>query len=269
MIRTLRDTFKDNWKWRNQIWHLAVTELQKEVRGSVLGWVWLILTPAIYVGVLWLAFAIGLRVETPVAGVPYVTWLAAGVIPWQFCSGMLTAGSNVYRRYSYLVTRMRFPISVISSFFTLARLLVFLMTMCIVVIVMVVTGVPFTIYALQFPLVVVVMFLFWMAWSLLTSPLSALSKDFHSLIRALSSPLFWISGVFFQIDSIHIEWVKVLFGLNPVAFFVTGVRASFCENFWIWDKSSALLPFLGVFLATLILAWIVQTRLNSEIADVL
>jgi len=269
MLTTLRTILSDNWEWRDQTWHLAVTEIQKEVRGSVLGWIWILLTPAIYIGILWLAFGIGLRAGTPVEGVPYVTWLAAGVIPWQFCSRMLTGGSNVYRRYSYLVTRMRFPISVISSFYTLAGLLVFLMTMIIVFIIMVTTGVHFTIYALQFPLVVLLMYLFWMAWSLLTSPLSAFSKDFHNLIKAMSAPLFWLSGVFFHIDSLEAEWMKVLFGFNPVSFFVTGIRAGFCENFWFWEKPLVLFPFLGVFLLTVLLALTVQTRLDTEIADVL
>jgi len=269
MIRTLRNIIKDNWEWRDQIWHLAVTEIQKEVRGSVLGWIWIVLTPAIYIGVLWLALSIGLRAGSPVDGVPYVAWLAAGVIPWQFCSAMLTGGSNVYRRYAYLVTRMRFPISVICSFYTFARLLIFLMTMVIVVGVMVGTGVHFTIYVVQFPVVLILMFLFWMSWSLLTSPLSALSKDFHSLIKAMSAPLFWLSGVFFDINSIQVEWVKLVFGFNPVSFFVTGIRASLCENFWFWDRSSVIMPFLGVFLITLILALIVQSRLNTEVADVL
>jgi len=164
---------------------------------------------------------------------------------------------------------MRFPIAVISSFYTLAGLLVFVMTMFILFVIMVVTGVPFTIYAVQFPLILLIMFLFWMAWSLMTSPLSALSKDFHNLIKAMSSPLFWISGVFFRIDKIDTEWVKLLFGLNPAAFFVTGIRASFCEDFWVWDRPFVILPFLGVFFITALFALIIQSRLNTEIADVL
>ena len=269
MFKTLRDIFHDNWEWRNQIWHLALTEMQKEVRGSVLGWLWLILTPAIYVGVLWLALVVGLRTASPVEGIPYVVWLTAGVLPWQFCSGMLTGGSNVYRRYPYLVNRLRFPLSVISSFYTLARLIVFLMTLAIIIVMMIITHVPFTIYLVQLPFVILLMYCFWLVWSLLTSPLAALSKDFHTLIKALSAPLFWLSGVFFNIDDVHHHWQQVMFAINPITFFVTGLRACFCENFWIWERTQLVYPFVIVFAIMTILALFAQNRLNWEIADVL
>lgn len=269
MLKTLRGICRDNWEWRGQIWHLALTEMQKEVRGSVLGWVWLILTPAIYIGLLWLAFAVGLRTVSPIKDVPYVAWLTAGVIPWRFCSGMLTGGSNVYRRYPYLVNRLRFPLSVISSFYTLARLIVFIMTMSLIIIVMVVLRVPFSIHLVQLPLVIVIMFIFWNAWSLMTSPLSAISKDFHALIRALSAPLFWLSGVFFNIDAVHETWARVIFALNPMAFFVMSVRACFCEHFWIWERQLMTWSFLGIFALVAMIALRAQKKLSWEISDVL
>jgi teichoic acid transport system permease protein len=266
---TLREIIRDNWDWRSQMWPLALTEIRKEVRGSVLGWLWLLITPAMYIGVLWLAFAIGLRVTSAVDGVPFITWLAAGVIPWQFCSGMITGGSNVYRRYPYLVNRLRFPLSVISGFYVLAGLLVFLLTMVPVIIIMVATHTPFTIHAAQFPVVVILMYFFWFSWSMLTSPLSALSKDFHSLLRTLSTPLFWVSGVFFNIDSMHISWLKTAFLLNPIAFFVSSIRACFGENYWIWERPQMLWLFVGVLALTFVFALVTQKRLSLEVADVL
>ncbi len=269
MLYTLRNILRDNWEWRGQIWHLAVTEMQKEVRGTALGWVWLLLTPAVYVGVLWVAFAIGLRSGDPVNGVPFVVYLTAGIIPYQYCGSMFTGGANVYGRYSYLVNRLRFPIPVISTFFTLAHTLTFLITLVLVVLIMIIYRVPVSIHLIQFPFLIVIMFVFWNFWSMATSPLSAMSKDFHRLIRALSSPMFWISGVFFDINSIQIGWLKTVFHLNPIAFFISASRASLVEDYWVWERPEMLLPFVATFIVMILLAVFMQHRVGPEVADVI
>ena len=269
MFTTLKEIIRDNWEWRGQIWRLAVTELRKEVRGTVFGWVWLVITPLIYIGVFWFSLALGLRMGSEVDGVPYIVWLSSGLVPWFFMSGMLGSGSDVYHRYSYLVNRLHFPLSVISTFFALAKFIVFLLTMLLVFGVMVATRTPLTIHALQLPIVSSFMYMFWTLWSIMTSPLSELSRDFHKLIRAMTTPLFWLSGIFFRVDTIEIEWVQILYLLNPITFLVTSVRASLCDRYWIWDEPQLLWSFGGIFLFMLVATLLVQMRVKTEVADVL
>ncbi|MCL1906809.1 MAG: ABC transporter permease [Propionibacteriaceae bacterium] len=269
MGRTLRDIFRDNWVWRTQIWQLAKTELQKQVRGAALGWVWLLITPAVYVFVFWFAISVGLRKGDISGGVPFIVWLTVGLMPWFFMQNMLTSGSNVYTRYTYLVNRLRFPIPVISSFFAAANFLIFLLTQIIVLILIVLMKSPITIYALQAPIIAIVMYLFWTTWSMATSPLSAISRDFHNLIKAMSMPLFWLSGIIFNVTDIAIPWVQWVLAFNPVTFFATSFRAALCDQYWVWDKPQMLWPFVAVFTLMFILAIRVQYRLGPEVADVL
>jgi teichoic acid transport system permease protein len=269
MYTALRRIIRDNWEWRSQTWRLAVTEIQKQVRGAALGWIWLIITPSVYVAVFWFALAIGLRRGSPVDGVPYLVWLTVGIIPWFFMSDMLTGGADVYRRYPYLVNRLRFPVPVISSFYAMAKFIIFLITMVIVVAIMAVYRVPFSRYALQAPVIAVVMYLFWTTWSMCTSPLSAISRDFHNLIKAMSTPLFWISGIIFDTSDIKYTWVRWVLSLNPVTFFASSYRAALCDKYWLWENPMMLYPFLGVFLLLGLGALRVQTRLGAEVADVL
>jgi teichoic acid transport system permease protein len=266
---TLVGFFRDNWRWRNQVWHLAVTEVRKEADGAILGWFWFLVSPAMYVGVLWLSLSVGLKTSSPVEQVPYVTWLAAGVVPWQFCSGMLMSGATVYQRYSYLVNRIKFPLTVISNFFTLARLLVFLFMMLLVLALMFVSGTGWSIYIVQLPLVVLVMYGFWMTWSIFAAPITAISKDFQNLVRVLGTPLFWLSGVFFDVNSVHQAWLQVIFSINPMSFFVASVRASLVDRYWIWQRPNLLWPFVGVMVVLIVLAILVQRRLATEVADAL
>ncbi|MDR1082892.1 MAG: hypothetical protein LBL27_03370, partial [Coriobacteriales bacterium] len=175
MFKILRMIVVENFQWRSQTARLAIFELQKTVRGAVLGWFWLFVKPLIYIGTFWFVLELGLRADRFVSdNVPFLLWLACGLIPWFYMSSMLGGGSDVYRRYAYLINRVNFPSSVIPSFFSLSHFIVFAITLVAMIVVMLMCGFPLTIYALQLPFIAVAMFVFFIFFSLMTSPLSAI-----------------------------------------------------------------------------------------------
>jgi teichoic acid transport system permease protein len=182
---------------------------------------------------------------------------------------MLTGGSNVYVRYPYLVNRLRFPIPVISSFYALGNFLIFLLNLILVYAVMLLAKTPLTIYAIQLPILLIVMYAFWVTWSMMTSPLSAISRDFHNLIKAFSLPLFWLSGIIFNMSLLPMTWLKWVLAFNPITFFATSFRAALCDHYWIWQEPRLIWPFVVVFSLMIVFAVRVQYRLGPEVADVL
>jgi teichoic acid transport system permease protein len=181
---------------------------------------------------------------------------------------MLSSGSNVYRAYSYLIDKTRFPLSVISSFYGLSQLIVFIFSLLLPAIIMLVFQIPLTIYALQVPFIILVMYLFFVLFSVMTSPISAISKDFHNFIKAMRMPLMWLSGIIFNLDVINLAWFKYAMLANPVTFFVSAFRAALCDHYWLWEKPDALLAFAGVFLLTFACAVVMYKKLGREIPDV-
>jgi teichoic acid transport system permease protein len=267
MIKALVQMCQENFAWRHQIGNLAITDLIKTCRGAVLGWSWLLIKPLTYIGVFWFALDIGLRAGGAGGEYPYILWLASGLIPWFFMQDMLSSGSNVYKRYSYLVNKISFPLSAISSFYVLSGFIVFVASMLILILVAVLAGVSLTIHVLQLPFIAVFMYIFFVLWSILTSPLSALSKDFHNLIGALTTPIFWLSGIIFDVSQLGIPVVQQILAYNPVTFFATAIRASLCDRYWLWEQPAFLLPMCAVFLVIFALSTVVYGRLNREVAD--
>jgi teichoic acid transport system permease protein len=270
LLTTLRTIITDNWEHRRQIGFLAVMELRKAVHGTWLGWLWLVLKPIVYVAAFWFALEIGLRADRQTASsVPYIIWLGTGIFVWQYMSSMITSGSNVYKNYSYLVTKLRFPIAVIPSFHSLGKLLVFGLTQIILVIAMLVWNTGFTIYLLQWPLLVILLYFTFTVFSLMTAPLSALSRDFHNALTVLNTPIFWLSGIIFDVSRINIAWIKWVLRFNPVTFFAKAFRGCLGEGYWFWSDPLFFFPFLCTLLVMIILALWVQTRLKKEIPDVI
>lgn len=269
MLGTLGEILKENWQWRKQIFNLAKIDMRKTCRGAALGWIWLFVKPLTYIAVFWFALGVGLRAGSETAEYPYILWLVAGLVPWFFMQSMINTGANVYKRYPFLVNRIHFPLSAISTFYALAEFFVYAMLMVLVLCACVASGVELTTYALQLIPIALSMLLFWICFSVMVSPLSAISKDFSNLLKALATPIFWISGIIFDVFSLPLPWLSQVLAFNPVTFFATASRAALCDKYWIWERPEMILPFLVVFLMTsLAMLWSYK-KLRKDVADVL
>ena len=278
MFKTLKGIFKDLKEWRSQVFHLALIAMQTSARGTALGWLWIFLKPGMYIFCFWFTLYLGIKGAhvTGMTGGEYLVWLSAGIIPWFFMQSSLNTGSNVFTKYSYLVTKLKFPIALIPIFYELSLLLIHIMLLACLMIGYLVAGGSFDLYFLQLPLIIVMMYIFFAAWSLLTSPLTAISKDLANAIKTMMTPIFWLSGVLFDTTHMHSHLVRIIFYLNPITFFTTCYRRVFVyststEQFkgWIWENPEFFFCGLGVLVLTVLAALFVFSRLRKEVPDVL
>lgn len=269
-MSTLGTILKDNWQWRSQIGRLALFELKKKSRGAVLSWSWFFIKPAMYIFCFWFALEIGLRVTRTVDGeAPFFLWLCAGIIPWFIMSDMIGSGCDVLHRYSYLVKKIKFPISAISTLYLCAELIIHLFLVVILFALYFLCGQPLDIHLLQLPILLVLMFVFWDMFSILFSQLSALTRDVANLMKTLSTPAFWLSGVIFDVSRVEVDWVQNLLFFNPVTFFCKAYRSTFYYRTWFWEDPLLCAGFAVVFFGTLILMVLAYRKLHKEVADVL
>lgn len=182
---------------------------------------------------------------------------------------MLTAGTDTIRKYSYLVTKMKFPISTIPTFVSISKFIVHLILMVIMILIFIFMGYPPTIYIIQLPFYMLLMFIFFTIWSLFASLLSSMSKDFGNLVKSMVTAVFWLSGILWNPETIKIEWVKKLLMINPVTFLTNGFRNCFINQKWFFEEPKRLLYFVIITALLLILAVWTYRKLRKEIPDVL
>ena len=269
-MHTIVEIIKDHIQYRQQIFKLAKADLIKTYRGAALGWAWAIIKPAVTIFVYWFTFSIGLRGGKDVEGFPFFLWLISGVIPWFYMNDMITGGTECIRKYSYLVTKMKFPISTIPTFFSISKFMVHLVLLAIMIIIFIAMGYPPDIYLLQLPIYMLLSFVFFTTFSLFASLLACMSKDFANLVKSLVTAVFWLSGIIWNIDTMKdIPWLKTLLKINPVTYLVEGYRNCFIHKTWIWESPKTLIEFLVILLVLIIAAVWVYRRLRKEIPDVL
>ena len=148
-METLKEILKAHIDYRKQLFKLAKSDIIKTYKGAALGWAWALIRPAIQIFVFWFAFTIGLRHGKPVEGYPFFLWLIAGMIPWFYMRDMITGGAASLRRYTYLVTKIKYPICTIPTFVSMSLFLVHMGLLTIVILIYMGFGYMPDIYYLQ------------------------------------------------------------------------------------------------------------------------
>lgn len=268
-MKELINIIKEHIEYRQQILKLAKADIVKTYRGAALGWSWAIIKPAVTIFVYWFTFTIGIKSGKPVNGFPYFLWLISGMIPWFYMGDMLSQGTDAIRKYSYLVTKMKFPVSTIPTFFSISKLIINLLLIVIMIIIFTCMGYPPDVYLLQLPIYIICMFAFFTVWGLFSSLLGAISKDFANLVKSFVTAVFWLSGILWNPETITISWVKKIMMVNPVTFLTNGVRNCFINKIWFFEQPKRFGYFCIILVIMLLLSLWAYRKLKKEIPDVL
>lgn len=268
-MSTIRMIWSEHIEWRSQILKLAKADIIKTYSGAALGWAWALIKPAMTIAVFWFAFTYGLRFGGRVGEYPFILWMLPGFCAWFFMGDMITGGPNGIRRYRYLVTKMKFPVSTIPTFIALALLAIHIGILVIVMILFIVTGHYPDIYWIQILFYMFFMTLFFIFWGLFSAMMGAMSRDFMNLVKSIKQPIFWMSGILWDVNSIHIPWLRTVLYFNPVTYFATGYRNCFIYKIWFWEQPLQLVIFAGMLMVMFLAAVWSYRKLRREIPDVL
>ena len=270
MFGNLKEICSDHLHNLTQILKMAKADLVKTYRGAALGWSWAVIKPCVTLFTYWVTFSFGLRAGGAVNGYPFFLWLAIGIVPWFYMSEMLTQGTDSIRKYKYLVTKMKFPISIIPTFVSLSKLMINLLLLGVVIVLFWIMGYPPSIYYLQLPIFVFFSFLFFTLWAQFASLFSAISHDFSNLVKSFITPIFWLSGILWRTDTFDGNiWITRFLNLNPVTFLTGGFRDSLIFDRWFWESPKKCLYFAcWLLILTLLSVW-AHKRLRKDIPDVL
>ncbi len=263
----LKHVINEHKKAGSQIFWLAALDLKKTYSGSMLGWAWAIIKPAVMIFVYWFVLSKGLRSGNDVQGADFVSWLVVGMLAWFFIKDMLNAGTRCFKRYKYLVSKVKFPVITIPTFIALSALFVNIILGIIIFVIVLIQGNSIPIQILQLPLYALLMVVMMLSWSYLIAPIATISKDFESLINTVTQTLFWMSGILFSIPLLSDGIAKTILLLNPFVFIIEGYRKSLLYGEWFYEDSWALWKFLITIVIMLVVGLYVYKRSHKVMVD--
>lgn len=268
MWNSIKTVLLENWVNRHRLLRLAGYELKSQNYGTMLGFLWNFLNPALQIVTYWFVFAIGLRQNSPKEDYPYIIWMIAGIIPWFFLSTALQASTTSIFNYSGILKRMKFPLAIVPVKTILAQFFGHLWAMLVVFAVMIASGVHFSFRNLQIIYFMFCSLCFLIAFALMFSAITVLFKDFQKFLNSIIRLLFYITPIVWSQDSLPSHLVFVL-KLNPLYYLVEGYRESLLSPYGFIYHGKQMIYFWTVTILLFFAGCQVHMKFRKQFIDLL
>lgn len=245
--------------------NLVRREVRQRYRGSALGLLWTLITPAIMVGAYSVVFKFLLRIQID----HYSLFLFLGLAVWTFFLGSAQIASGSLVANAGLVTKVSFPRQIVplasmtGNAFTAGAMFVIALPLCLLL-------TEGSIAPLvMFPVMLVLLAMFTVGFGLLVSAVNVYFRDVEHILAAVGLPWIFLTPVFYSFDTVAgldgRDWAEALLHYgNPVSPFVIAIQDAV---FWgRWPAWGDVLYSAGMGAAVLAIGWTVFRRLEREMA---
>jgi ABC-type polysaccharide/polyol phosphate export permease len=264
MLRTSRELTR----YRGLLATLVSRELKARYRGSVLGFFWSLINPALLLSVYSLIFGYVL----PARGAePYAVFLVTGLFPWIWVSSSLLEGSTSLLDNSGLLRKAVFPASVLPSVPVLSNLVHFLLALPVLIAAFVIgraLGHPVGgVTMVLFPLVVALQLPLVAGLALGLAALNVHFKDVRDIVANLLTLLFFLTPVIYPLENVPFKAFWWVVRLNPFTPFTLAYQQiaffDVVPDATLWLQM-IVVSLLGFFLGTALFERLAET-LNEAV----
>jgi lipopolysaccharide transport system permease protein len=223
--------------YRYLVLNLVVRNLKVRYKKSLLGVAWSMLNPLLMMLVFTVVFTV--LAGTMDVAVPPV-FILAGLLPWTFFAGTVTAATRSLVDSSHLIKKVYFPREVLPLSIMLSNLVHFLIALPIYFILAIIFGIPgaelgtYWPYLAWLPVVIFVEAVFALGLSFFTAAINVFYRDMEIVIDTIILAWFFVTPVFYDFTK-YLSATRVVFGtevpvsriafiLNPMASIIAAYR---------------------------------------------
>ena len=227
----------------------AKAQLKTEVADSYLNWIWWILDPLCFM--LIYTFIFGYVFKSSEQYFP--VYIFIGLSLWTFFNKTLQGSVKIVKSNKAIVSKVYFPKYIL----VLTRLWVnafkMIVSFGIVIAMMFFFRIPVTFNVLYAPLIIIVLGLQTFGLSCFIMHYGVYVNDLSNVLSIGLRMLFYLTGIFYNLEKRVPEYGVILNRYNPVAFLITSMRecliygeAPNAKILLIWTAISVLFCILGI-----------------------
>lgn len=214
--RTARTTFRYRWLAYEQLAH----DLKLRYRGTMLGFVWALLNPLLFLAIYTLVFSVYLHVRIA----NYPLYLLCGMIPYTWLATSVQSGITTIPDGRMYVGKTLYPIELLVLAPILTNGVNFLISLVLIFIFALVVGVHLGLSLLLLPVVVAAQLLLIVGTTLIFATFNVFFRDLQQLVSYFMTALFFITPIFYARSFVPEKW-HFLITFNPLAALVSMYQA--------------------------------------------
>lgn len=231
----------------------AYADLKAEAARSYLGVLWWIIEPVLYLISFYIVFVLVLHRGGP----DFVPFFLCGAVVWKWFDSSLKGGSNSISAHHGLLQQVYIPKFIFPIIGVLGSTARFGPVFLIFTFFLLFYGIPAKITWLLVPIVMLTQLCLVMALAMLVGAITPFLPDLRVAIDNGMMFLFFISGVFFNVNDVH-EPLKSYLLFNPIAGLIDEYRNVMLRGVWPDAGRLAVILFFSVVVGALGLALLRQ-----------
>lgn len=211
---------REIWSYKDLLKLLVTRDIKLKYRRSVLGYLWSVLNPLLIMSVMAVVFSTMFKRNID----HFPVYLFCGQLLFNFMNNSthqaiysITANAALLKK-TY-VPRYIFTVSKITS-----GMVDFVFSLGALLIVMLVTGVRFSMYFFLFPFVVLQLYIFCVGLGLFLSQANVFFRDTQYIYNALTTAWMYLTPIFYPMDALPDTLQWIIKHCNPMYFYVGQFR---------------------------------------------
>lgn len=209
------------------ILYKTYADLRAETARSYLGIIWWVIEPILYLGAYYILFVLVLHH----GDADFVATFLCGAIAWKWFDSGIKGGSQSISAHAGLLQQVYVPKYVFPVIATLGSSIRFLPVFLIFMVFLLVSGKYVHVTWLAVPLLMIVQFALVVSLAMLAGAITPFLPDIRVAIDHGMMVLFFISGIFFNINDAH-EPIRTYLLLNPMADIIIEYRNIMIHGVW-------------------------------------
>ena len=259
------------YRYRVLIQNLVSRELKARYRGTVLGFLWSFFNPLLLMVVYTIVFGLIINPRDPTFNNSpwlYALYLFSGVLPWVWFSSSSIESANVLMIHGNLIKKILFPAEILPVVTVTSNLVHFSFGLPILLLFLLLFGKSVSVYMLLLPAVVLVQFIFSLAFGFLISSLTVHFRDIKDILSNLLTFWFFATPIVYPVSFESVRRSRVLrtlLNLNPMTHIIGGYHdCLFYGRMVRWPYLGATLALSLVFFG---LSYAVFDRLRDSFPE--
>ncbi len=210
------------------LFHTVRARLANEIRLYYLHFVWWFAEPVLDMAIYYTVFAILLKQSTE----QYVAFLLVGIVFWSWFNRSLQNGSLSILHAKELIAQMNLP----KAFYPIATvcqdLVKQIFVLAVLVVFLIFYGMPVSLSWISLPILLIIQFLFIVGLAIFLAAMVPFFPDLKFIITAGLQLMFFVSGIFFDIDKTVLPVHRGIVYLNPIAGLLRNYRLILIQGSW-------------------------------------
>ena len=220
------DRLYDVWERRDVLRMLTERGLRQKYAGSVLGYAWSLLEPALLIATYFLLLKI-FHKSYPM----YPLFIASTILPWQWFASTVNSATGTLRQNSRLITSIALPREIYPLADVLVKTVEFVLSLPILLIVAWIYGVRPSGYVYALPLVLVLELMICVGMAMLVSSLNTVLRDVQRGIGIFIRMMFYLVPALYPLQRLTGS-TRRLDSYNPMVGILEVNRAVWLPGYW-------------------------------------